>query len=224
MEDIVAPFTCEKQAPAGHFLDFTYAGSVGQVHAYDQFTKGQPFYTTPLAAPVQDDPDEQVIRERDEAEAIADALAEKIAAITGCEIGEHTSANSPWHSALDAADEFLASRPPEAPVQELVLWMDSGDDVFHMEEDAYKVGFQPIRPLYTSPPNVATPLDDTPHLAAQRPVPQERKWVGLTDDQIDALDCVHLLWREDDPVEIHGIKKFARAIEAKLKEKNSCSN
>ena len=77
------------------------------------------FYTTPPAAPVQDDPDEQVIRERDEAEAIADSLAEKIAAITGCEIGEHTSANSPWHSALDAADEFLASRPPAAQRQPL---------------------------------------------------------------------------------------------------------
>jgi hypothetical protein len=78
-------------------------------------------YTTPPTqpAPVQDDPDEQVIRERDEAEAIADALAEKIAAITGCEIGEHASANSPWHNALDAADEFLARRPP-APAQPAV--------------------------------------------------------------------------------------------------------
>lgn len=38
------------QEPAGHFLDFTYADSVGQVYAYDQFTKGQPFYTTPPAA------------------------------------------------------------------------------------------------------------------------------------------------------------------------------
>jgi len=80
-----------------------------------------PLYTTPPAAPVQDDPDEQVIRERDEAEAIADALAEKIAAITGCEIGEHTSANSPWHSALDAADEFLASHPPAAQRKPLKL-------------------------------------------------------------------------------------------------------
>jgi hypothetical protein len=44
------------QEPAGHFLDFTYADSVGQVYVYDQFTKGQPFYTTPPVAPVQQKP------------------------------------------------------------------------------------------------------------------------------------------------------------------------
>ena len=114
---------------------------------------------------MQADPDEQVIRERDEAEEIADALAEKIAAITGCEIGEHTSANSPWHSALDAADEFLASRPPAAqpaPVQEPFGYL------FQHEEtglttvvDVQQVdwGFeknnprhQKIGPVYTTPP------------------------------------------------------------------------
>lgn len=84
-------------------------------------------------------------------------------------------------SRATAYDLMREALKEAASMQEPVLWMDSGDDIFYTEEDAYKVGFQPIRPLYTSPPNVATPLDDTPHLAAQRPVPQERKWVGLSD-------------------------------------------
>lgn len=61
---------------------------------------------------------------------------------------------------------------------------------------------RPVTPLYTALPNVATPL------AAQRPVPEERKWVGLTQEEIE--NC-------------YGgeIDDFARAIEAKLKAKNS---
>lgn len=213
MEDIVAPFTCEKQEPARHFLDFTYAGSVGQVHAYDQFTKGQPFYTTPLAAPVQDDPDEQVIRERDEAEAIADALAEKIAAITGCEIGEHTSANSPWHSALDAADEFLASRPPEAPVQEPVAWIRQGDlerlPFTQPTVDDFESGIAGGQQL------MKTILSPKPHnYYGQIPLyTAQRQWVGLTQQDIDIAF--------DDTQEGGGFDEFARAIEVKLKEKNT---
>lgn len=33
--------------PDGHFLDFAYADSIAQVYVYDQFTKGQPFYSSP---------------------------------------------------------------------------------------------------------------------------------------------------------------------------------
>jgi len=48
--------------------------------------------------------------------------------------------------------------------------------------------------------------------AAQRPVPEERKWVGLTDEEIDlAIGFVGSI----------GARQDARAIEAKLKEKNS---
>jgi hypothetical protein len=54
------------------------------------------------------------------------------------------------------------------------------------------------RPLYTSPPNVATPL------AAQR------TWVGLTDEERDNLIK-----------EFNGLSvSFYKAIEAKLKERN----
>ncbi len=55
-----------------------------------------------------------------------------------------------------------------------------------------------VRRLYTTPP------------AAQRPVAEPHKWVGLTDEELEMLnDC-----GDTDSY------KFARAIEAKLKEKN----
>jgi hypothetical protein len=56
-----------------------------------------------------------------------------------------------------------------------------------------------VEPLYTHPP---------------------KQWVGLTDEEIESLDCVYLNWLDYEEVEIKGEKEFARAIEAKLKEKN----
>ena len=52
-------------------------------------------------------------------------------------------------------------------------------------------------PLYTTPP--------------------QRTWVGLTDEEIDVID--EATWDEDH--KSWGIHDFARAIEAKLKEKNT---
>jgi hypothetical protein len=49
----------------------------------------------------------------------------------------------------------------------------------------------------------------------------QRQWVGLTDEEIEACDCLHVLWVGDDDQELVGKKEFARAIEAKLKEKNT---
>ena len=45
--------------------------------------------------------------------------------------------------------------------------------------------------------------------------PPQREWQGLTDEEIDKLAEAHLdfNWHE-------GVEEFARAIEAKLKEKN----
>lgn len=45
----------------------------------------------------------QVLAERDDYEQVADRLAAAIAAMTGEEIGEHSSMNDPWANALDAA-------------------------------------------------------------------------------------------------------------------------
>jgi hypothetical protein len=52
-------------------------------------------------------------------------------------------------------------------------------------------------------------------------VAAQRQWVGLTDEEIESLDCVYLNWLDYEEVEIKGEKEFARAIEAKLKAKNS---
>jgi hypothetical protein len=71
--------------------------------------------------------------------------------------------------------------------------------------DQYRASKNTIKliPLYTTPP------------AAQR------QWVGLTDEEIEVCDCLHVLWMGDDDQELVGKKEFARAIEAKLKEKNN---
>jgi hypothetical protein len=59
----------------------------------------------------------------------------------------------------------------------------------------------PKIPLYTAPPQ-----------------PEERPWVGLTDDEIkDALVSVDAKTKRLPP----GMKAFAQAVEAKLKEKNT---
>jgi len=45
----------------------------------------------------------------------------------------------------------------------------------------------------------------------------QRTWVGLTDEEIDLID--EATWDEDH--KSWGIHDFARAIEAKLKERNT---
>ena len=47
-------------------------------------------------------------------------------------------------------------------------------------------------------------------------LPASKPWVGLTEDEIDAVDEAN--WDEDHKA--WGIREFARAIEAKLREKN----
>lgn len=49
-----------------------------------------------------------VIDERDRYHDMADQLAAQIAAITGDEIGEHSSDNDPWRNAMLSADEWIA--------------------------------------------------------------------------------------------------------------------
>ena len=49
------------------------------------------------------------------------------------------------------------------------------------------------------------------------PAPPKREWIGLTDEEIDEIDEV--TW--DSEYQLWGIHDFSRAIEAKLKEKNT---
>ncbi|WP_382513075.1 hypothetical protein, partial [Streptomyces sp. NPDC057020] len=48
----------------------------------------------------------ETIDQRDRYHEIADDLAGHIAAITGVDIGEHSSANCPWQNAIEAAEEY----------------------------------------------------------------------------------------------------------------------
>ena len=82
-----------------------------------------------------------------------------------------------------------------APVQEPVGKIESSD--FGNCVQFFSGKMPPVGSwLYTTPP------------AAQRPVPEERKWVGLTDEEILECRSVNLLY-------------FYKAIEAKLRSKNN---
>jgi hypothetical protein len=70
-------------------------------------------------------------------------------------------------------------------------------------------------PLYTHPPQRTEPV------AEDSSVAQKRTWVGLTDEEVEKLDCVQVIWQDEGEVEICGVKEFYRNIEAKLKEKNT---
>ena len=51
--------------------------------------------------------------------------------------------------------------------------------------------------------------------------PPKRKWVGLTDDEIESFDGVEMKYIGTGEYVTEGEYEFARAIEAKLKEKNT---
>lgn len=56
--------------------------------------------------------EDQILKERDHAEAMADRLAASIAELTGEDIGEHSSGNCPWTAALEAAEEHRPAVQP----------------------------------------------------------------------------------------------------------------
>jgi hypothetical protein len=94
---------------------------------------------------------------------------------------------------------FRARRttPPAAPVQEPVQEPVAWQGVYDKTDLYYRKPVQgDVRPLYTTPP------------AAQR------TWVGLTVDEIDAIQELHLSQNDY-------LAHYAYAVEAKLKEKNT---
>ena len=107
--------------------------------------------------------------------------------------GDRSSFPRDWFESL--ADMRLVDDPSAAPVQEPVAWATMLGSYSHVSWGKDRPDY-PIRyevPLYTTPP-----------------APQ-RQWVGLTDEELELLnDC-----GDTDSY------KFARAIEAKLKEKNT---
>ena len=113
--------------------------------------------------------------------------------------------NPPVEAAITAIKQARS-----APVQEPVGVFVEDDDIGHVRLIPHQqLKLKDGDKLYTTPPNVATPL--------AAPAPEERKrqsarsaWVGLTDEEIIKAT-----------ENIAGRKNIARAIEAKLKEKNT---
>ncbi len=104
----------------------------------------------------------------------------------------------------------------KAPVQEPVAYVVTTEVHGQMCSFIHRIDLTKLLPdgakLYTTPPNVATPL------TSQRPVPEERKWVGLTDEDYNTnMFSITSL----GACEITTIKSIAKDVEAKLKEKNS---
>ena len=121
-----------------------------------------------------------------------------------CEIG--------WMEHRKAITAIKQAR--SAPVQEPVAWM---------YEDM--MGLVGVR-VQKEKPIVARPV--TP-LCLCNPPAAQRQWVGLTDEDIAETDW-HLSadreyeqWTLQEQLVVCGVKDFARAIDAKLKEKNTCT-
>jgi len=108
------------------------------------------------------------------------------------------------HDLEDQVRREVYNIPPAAPMKEPVAWGMIGHngtifDVICPEEHARQEGGYTV-PLYTTPP------------AAQR------QWVGLTDEEIDSIyEQHHNQYAECISVNFG----YERAIEAKLKEKNT---
>jgi hypothetical protein len=85
----------------------------------------------------------------------------------------------------------LSPAQPAQPEQEPVAWFSPSGNLYKTRFHATANGEQVVTPLYTTPP--------------------QREWVGLTDEEMKAV-CAQT-WSYDPYL-------IARAIEAKLKEKN----
>jgi len=93
------------------------------------------------------------------------------------------------HAGLVSRKQAIAAlRQALETEQEPVAWISEGGDVSRSKRYMDEMGFK-CNPLYTAPP--------------------KREWVGLTDDEMEAL------FLNEDGV------RFARYIEAKLREKNT---
>jgi hypothetical protein len=102
-----------------------------------------------------------------------------------------------WLDKMNATIPALRQALAE-PEQEPVAWINNDQEIFVDEGKArcYSMGW--IKPLYTAPP--------------------QKEWVGLTDADIDAYALDEGVTADKAPP---WLVKYARDIEAKLKEKNT---
>ncbi|HAL22834.1 MAG TPA: hypothetical protein DCP40_08920 [Stenotrophomonas sp.] len=85
---------------------------------------------------------DRTIGERDRYHDVADDLAGHIAAITGVDIGEHSSANCPWQNAIEAAEEYQPVQPSPAGQREYVQGSDELRARTEGERAAYLEGLE----------------------------------------------------------------------------------
>jgi len=114
--------------------------------------------------------------------------------------------------AENARELGLDYEPVQEPVAVMELYASGWDLIESVDLDwLHTLPFG--TKLYTTPPNVATPL------VAQRQSARSA-WVGLTDEEVHPLANEHLHYQMEG-YEVSGIYNLAQAIEAKLKAKNS---
>lgn len=130
----------------------------------------------------------------------------------------HGKLHQPTEEAITALREALAEQPAQ---QEPVAWV-----LLRKDED----GFEPIQ---FHGGKQKPELGELKSRFTLRPVcfadspPAQRTWVGLTDEDIKGEDWVLSAVKEyetytlQEQLVIEGVAKFAYAIEAKLKEKNT---
>jgi hypothetical protein len=137
----------------------------------------------------------------------------------------HISGTTNWGAAMSAylRHESKAAAQP-APVQEPEYWdvIDPAGNIVASETDAIR-GWARIAGSYKPTVEGLLGFHDQGWRVLPKVTPPaaKRQWTGLTDEEIESLDCVYLSWLDYEEVEIKGEKEFARAIEAKLKEKNT---
>ena len=131
-------------------------------------------------------------------------------------------------NAFTRAADALRQAIDEAKKQEPVAWWDGKESVVFAHDTIDTPNWTDYwtTPLYKDPTPCKTcealartvMMDQTSHDTA----PPKREWVGLTDEAI-WLEYQHL-WSfhpAEEPTLAKDIVKFAKAIEAKLKEKNT---
>ena len=128
---------------------------------------------------------------------------EKLEAFASLVRADALAQHKPYRLLQDNGSKYFGpswDKAEQPAQQEPVAWIvefENGEQELHFE--AQSVG-EKNTPLYTSPQ-------------------AQRTWLGLTHEEIDNIDYAN--WSQD--YQRWNIKRFAQAIEAKLREKNATS-
>lgn len=120
---------------------------------------------------------------------------------------------SNWKEKIKNAEPLYTAPPQPKPEQELVAWRNAA---IRVGEDLCSVG-----PFGYYDMTAKQWLDWALSVVTVHAPPPQREWVGLTEEERDHLEGLHL-YAARNQVEawIEGVPSFIDAIEAKLREKN----